>query len=67
MNFNEDWTMYTRKGFRCFQICLRAGVHAERVGAAIIAPTGIREVSGLNLGGGTTVLRFLVFLLRSSR
>jgi len=53
--------------FVIFKFDLTAGVHAERVGAAIIAPTGIQEVSGLNLGGGTTVLKFLVFLFSSSR
>jgi len=59
--------MDTRKGVRYFQISLTAGVHVERVGAAIIAPTGIQEVSGLNFGGETAVLSFLVFLLSSSR
>jgi hypothetical protein len=59
--------MDTRKGVRYFQIRLTARVHAERVGAAIMDPTGIQEISGLNLGSGTAVLRFLVLLLSSSR
>jgi hypothetical protein len=59
--------MDSRKGIRYFQISLTARVHVESVGATIIAWTGIQKVSGLNLGGETTVLRFLVFLLSSSR
>lgn len=53
--------MDTRKDIRYFQISLRAGVHVERIGAAITARAGIQEVTGLNLGGETAVLRFLVF------
>jgi hypothetical protein len=59
--------MDTRKGIRYFQIWLTPGVHAERFGVAIIAPTGIQEVTGLNFGGGTAVLRLLLFLLNSFR
>jgi hypothetical protein len=55
------------KVFVIFKFDIRAGAHAEGVGAAIITPTDIQEVSGLNLDGGTEVLRFLVFLLISSK
>jgi hypothetical protein len=59
--------MDTQKGIRYFKIWLTAGVHAERVRAAIIATTGIQDITGLNLGSGTVVLRFLVFLLSFPR